>query len=62
MSPSFYAQLLHAQIPKAQKKTVKLSVFFALWGSVRVKVRNKMLAKSTLVSISSMFYEQLLRL
>jgi hypothetical protein len=30
ISPTLYEQLLHVQIPKAQKKTVKLSVNFAL--------------------------------
>jgi len=33
----FYEQLLCAHIPKAQKKTVKLSVLFALLGSACAK-------------------------
>jgi len=43
----FYSKLLFAQIPKAQKKTVKSSVFFALFGSAPVKSSSKMLVKST---------------
>ncbi len=44
---TFFVQFLHWQIPKAQKNTVKLSVFIALLGSVRLKAVCKMLAKST---------------
>jgi len=35
------------QIQKPQKNTVKLSVFFALLGSVHVKASSKMLMKFT---------------
>jgi hypothetical protein len=35
------------QIPKVQKKTDSLNVFFALLGFVRVKAVRKMLVKST---------------
>jgi len=35
--------------PKGAKKTVKLSIFFALWGSSSVKALHKMLMKWTLV-------------
>jgi len=35
----------HAQIPKAQKKTESLTVFFALLGSVLVKAARKILVK-----------------
>jgi hypothetical protein len=45
--PTFYEQLLRTQIPKVQKNTVKLSVFFALLGSACVKAAHKMLVKST---------------
>jgi len=38
---------LCAQIPKAQINTVKLSVFFALLGSARVKAAHKKLMKLT---------------
>jgi len=37
ISPMFYEQLLRTQIPKVQKKTDNLPVFFALSGSVWVK-------------------------
>jgi hypothetical protein len=43
ISPTFYVQLLHLQIPKAQKNSVKPSVFFALLGSARIKAVSKML-------------------
>jgi len=43
----FYEHLLQTQIPKAQKDTNDLSVFFALLGSVCVKASRKMLVKST---------------
>ena len=45
---TFYAQLLLAQITKAQK-TVGLTVFFALLGYSRAKAAGKMLMKLTLV-------------
>jgi hypothetical protein len=44
----FYEQLLRGKIPKPQKKSVKLSVFFELLGSVHVKAAHKMLMKLTL--------------
>jgi len=47
ISSTFYAKLLHAQIPKEQKKTVKLSVFFVLLGSARAKAARRMLMKLT---------------
>ena len=40
-----YVQLLRAQIPKAQK-LLELTVFFAHFGSMRVKAVRKMLMKS----------------
>jgi len=43
----FYQQLLHAKIPKVQKKRVKLSVFFALSGSECAKAACKTLMKLT---------------
>ena len=42
---SFCEQLLRAKIPRAQKKTVRLSSFFALLGSARVKADRRMLVK-----------------
>jgi hypothetical protein len=42
-----YEQLLRVQIPKAQKYTVKLSVFFALLGSGCIKADCKMFMKFT---------------
>jgi len=50
ISSTFYEQLLHAQIPKAQKKTDNLTVFFALSGSVCVKAAHRMLIKLTPIS------------
>jgi len=47
ISSTFNVQLLRAQIPKAQKDTVKLYVFFALLESAQVKALCKMLVKST---------------
>jgi hypothetical protein len=46
--PTFYELLLRVQIPKSQKNTVKLSVFFALSGSACIKAACKMLVKLTL--------------
>ncbi len=43
----FYEWLLGKQIPKAQKKTFKLSVFFVLSGSASVKAAHRMLMKLT---------------
>jgi len=37
ISSTFYAQVLHALIPKMQKKTDGLTVFFALLGSACIK-------------------------
>ena len=48
ISPTFYKQLLRAQISKAQKKTVKLSSFIALLGSASVKSAHRTLVKLTL--------------
>ena len=47
ISPTFYEQLLCTQIPKAQKKTVKLSSFIALLGSARVRAARRTLVKLT---------------
>jgi len=47
ISPTFYKQLLLAKIPKAKKKTVKLSSFIALLGSARVKATRRTLVKLT---------------
>jgi len=46
ISPTFYAQLLHVQIPKSAKKTDSLTVFFALLGAACVKTARPMLVKS----------------
>ena len=42
-----YTQLLHAQMPKTQKKLHHLTVFFALMGSARIKSARQMLMKLT---------------
>jgi len=47
ISPTFYAKLLLAKIPKAQKHSFKPSVFFVLLGSAPIKASCKMLVKST---------------
>jgi len=47
ISPTFYANLLNAKVPKAQKDTDDLTVIFALLGSARVKALHKMLVKLT---------------
>jgi len=47
ISQTFYAKLLLAQIPEAQKKTDDMIVFFALLGSAYVKAASKMLMKLT---------------
>jgi len=47
ISSTFYEQLLGVQIPKVQKKTVKLSVFFVLVGSAHVKAAHGTLMKLT---------------
>jgi len=47
ISPSFYKQLLHAQIPKVQKKIDNLTVFFVLSGSASVKAAHRALMKLT---------------
>jgi len=47
ISPTFYRQLLHGQIPKAQKMTVKLSVSFCTFGICVLKSITKTLVKST---------------
>ncbi len=39
--------LLFLQIPKVQKKTVDLTVFYVLFGSTSAKVTHKMLVKLT---------------
>jgi len=51
ISPTYYEQLLRAQIPKAQKNTVKLSVLFSHLGPARVKAARKMLLKFFLSKI-----------
>jgi len=48
ISSMFYKQLLHVKIPKAKKKTVKLSIFFVLLGSAHAKAASRMLMKLTL--------------
>jgi len=40
-SPMFYEQLLHPDIPKAQKGTSDLTVFFLLLVFLRVKAAHK---------------------
>jgi len=47
ISSTFYEQLLHVQISKAQKKTDNWTVFFVLSGSVCVKAARKMLVNWT---------------
>jgi len=47
ISSTFYEQLLLAQIPKAQKKTYNLTVFFVLLGSALKKAAYRMLIKLT---------------
>jgi len=42
-STLFYRQLLRTQIPKSTKKTDRLTVFFALLGSARIKDARKTL-------------------
>jgi len=51
ISPMFHKQLLHAQILKAKKKTVRLSVFLALSGSACAKADCRTLVKLTPASI-----------
>jgi len=46
-SPTFYEQLLLAQLPKVQKDTENLTTFFALLGYEPVKASSKMLVKLT---------------
>jgi len=41
VSSTFYEQLLHPQIPKAQKNTDDLTVFVAFSGSALVKAARK---------------------
>ncbi len=43
----FYEQFLHAQIPKAPKKTENLTVFLVLFGSARLKAAHRGLKKLT---------------
>jgi len=45
ISQTVYANLLHAQIPKEQKRLYGLTVFFALLGSSSIKAFLKMLVK-----------------
>jgi hypothetical protein len=48
ISSMFYRKLLHAHIPKAKKKTIyNLTVFFALFGSARIKAAHKTFMKLT---------------
>jgi len=47
ISSMFCKQLLHAQIPKVQKKTFNLTVFFALSRSARIRAARRMLMKLT---------------
>ena len=46
ISPSFYEQLLHEQIPKVQKYS-RVKQLFALLGPARVKAECKMIVKLT---------------
>jgi len=48
ISKTFYARLLLAKIPKAQKRQPSHQYLFALSGSGRIKAARKMLMKSTL--------------
>jgi hypothetical protein len=41
ISPTFYEQLLGAQIPNAQKETDDFTVFFSLLGSAPTKAAHK---------------------
>jgi len=50
ISSTFYALLLRAHIPKAQKNTIKLSVFFCALGSACKKAVCKMLVKHPISS------------
>jgi len=59
ISSTFYVQLLHAQIPKVQKDTNELTVFFTLLGSTSVKVSCKTLIKQT-QGVVKTFYATLL--
>jgi len=43
----FYKQLLRPKIPKAQKDTDDLTIFFVFFGSSAVKAASKTLVKST---------------
>jgi len=45
ISPTFYSKLLLAHIPKAQKRTDSLTVFFALLGSSYIKAARRTLMK-----------------
>jgi len=47
ISTTFYEQLFSHEDPKSAKKTVKLSVFFALWGSECPKAARRTLMKLT---------------
>jgi len=47
ISPRFYEQLLHMQIPKAQKRLTTWLNFFVLLWSTHTKAAHKMLGKST---------------
>jgi len=47
ISPTFYSQLLSAQIPKAQKDTDDLTVILVLLKYMRLKAARKTLVKST---------------
>ncbi len=51
ISPTFYERLLRSQIPKAEKMTDYLTLFFARLGSVHVKASRKMLVKLTPVTM-----------
>jgi len=45
--PTFYSKLLRKQIPKAQKNTDNLTVFFVLLGYSFIKAERKTLMKLT---------------
>jgi len=64
ISPTFYTQLLCAQIPKAQKDSQVITVFLRL-GSAQAKAAHKTLAKMTpdllekkLLGVQSLYYRQ----
>ena len=57
ISPTFYEQLLCTKIPKAQKKLLNLTVFFALLGSVRIKAALRTLVKLTPSNLKTLIWQ-----